>query len=243
MKNNLLLCFGFLVLLVGCATPPSPWRETVTQVSTYDALKAGRYDGQMAISNLLVYGDTGLGTFDGLNGEMVVVSGVVYQVTYDGQVVVAPPEARAPFACVTWFAPDATFDSGPMSYKVFQNTMKWKNRLPDYVQAVQIRGAFKRIHYRSVPAQAQPYPALEKVVAESQQTWTREGVEGVLVGFYFPPSFSGIAPTGYHLHFLSADRTVGGHVLDFELEAGRIELDATPVVQLFLPPPSREKAP
>lgn len=242
MKYTLVLLAG-LSLLTGCATAPSPWKETVTQVSTYEALKAGRYDGQMAVSNLLEYGDTGLGTYEGLNGEMVVVSGVVYQVTYDGAVAEAPLEVRVPFACVTWFEPDITVDSGSMTYKVFQNAMNWKNKQPDYVQAVRIRGTFKKIKFRSVPEQQKPYPPLDSVVAAHQQTWEREGVEGVLVGFYFPPGFSALAPAGYHLHFLSSDRLAGGHVLDFELAVGRIEMDATPAVQIFLPPPVSKKQP
>ena len=232
-----------LGLLVGCATPPSPWLETVTQVSTYDALKAGRYDGQVAISNLLAYGDTGLGTFDGLDGEMVVISGAVYQVSYDGQVSVASPQAMVPFACVTWFEADARFDSGPLTQAVFQKTMSWKNRAPDQVQAIRVTGTFKQLKIRSVPRQQPPYPALDRVVAENQRTWDKAGAAGVMVGFYFPASFAGVAPAGYHLHFISADRTFGGHVLDFELGAGRIELDTTPVAQLILPGPAPVRTP
>lgn len=238
MLHRWLVCLsGLLLMLVtGCTTPPSPWRETVTQVSTYDALRAGRYDGMMACSNLVTYGDMGLGTFAGLDGEMVMLSGVVYRVSSEGRVSVMPPETRVPFACVTWFEPDLMFDSGPLSQKVFQNAMKWKNHHPDMVQGVCISGTFRSIKVRSVPGQVAPYPPLDQVVAEQQRVWEHQNLAGTMVGFYFPGNFGGLSPAGYHLHFLSADRQVGGHVLDFELAGGRIALDPTPVVQIYLPP-------
>lgn len=232
-----------LLLLAGCATPPSPWRETVTQVSTYDALKAGRYEGLMACSNLVAYGDTGLGTFAGLDGEMIMLSGVVYRVSHEGQVSVMPPETQIPFACVTWFDPDLMFDSGPLTQNIFQNAMKWKNHNPDLVQGVRITGTFRSVKVRSVPGQQTPYPPLDQVVATQQRVWDHQNVAGTMVGFYFPANFGGISPAGYHLHFLSADRQVGGHVLDFELAGGRIALDPTPVVQIQLPPQAATNSP
>ena len=230
-----------LALVAGCATPPpppSPWRETVSQVSTYEALKAGRYDGLIAVSNLLAFGDTGLGTFHGLDGEMVVLGGVAYQVRYDGAVRAAPGDLLSPFACVTWFEPDLRFDSGAMSQQIFQRSMLWKNRAPEQIAALRVSGVFKRIKVRSVPAQTAPYPALEQVIAEHQQSWEREGVAGTMVGFHIPAALGGVAPAGYHLHFLSDDRSLGGHVLDFDLASGRIEVDLTPVFRVELPPPA-----
>ena len=224
--------------LLGCSKPkPSPWRETMTQVSTYEALQGGRYQGQVAVSNLLVYGDVGLGTFDGLDGELVVVSGVVYQVAHTGVVSVAPPDALIPFACVTWFEPDLIFDVGPMNQKIFQQTLQWKNPAPEQIQALRIRGAFKRISLRSVPAQTEPFPPLSEVVANQQQVWDREGVRGTMVGFIMPHALAGASPEGFHLHFISEDASAGGHVLDFELAGGRIELDTTPAAHILLPPP------
>ena len=36
--------------------------------------------------------------------------------------------------------------------------------------------------------------------------------------------FHGAAAAGFHLHFISDDRTFAGHVLDFEVAAGEVEL-------------------
>lgn len=236
MKKYLML--AILLVGAGCARQkPSPWRETVTQVSTYEALQAGRFEGQLAISNLLVYGDTGLGTLDGLDGELVLVSGRVYQVAHTGTVSPVPPDAKVPFACVTWFEPDVRYDVGLMPRALFERTMEWKNPAPTQVLALRVQGVFRSISVRSVPRQQTPYVPLAQVIADQQQVWDREGVSGTMVGFYTPNVLAGAFPAGFHLHFLSADGTLGGHVLDFDLQAGRIEIDVTPVAQLMLPAP------
>jgi acetolactate decarboxylase len=40
---------------------------------------------------------------------------------------------------------------------------------------------------------------------------------------------------GYHLHFLSADRKTGGHVLDFRVVKAKLEIDDTGTLTLMLP--------
>ena len=223
----------------GCcrrAKEPSPWRETLTQVSSYEALKAGRYDGHVAVSNLLVYGDSGLGTFDGLDGEMVVLKGVAYRVAADGAVRPADPAWTVPFAQVTWFQPDLMFDVGSLNQKVFQNTMRWKRPDEAHAYAVRVAGRFARLTVRSVPRQALPYPPLDQVVAERQQVRELTNVQATLVGFLLPDTIAPLMPAGFHLHALTDDLAAGGHVLDFDLAGGRIEMDQTPALHVLLPP-------
>ena len=62
-------------------------KDQLTQVSTIDALLAGAYDGVMNTSEFKNYGNFGLGTFDKLDGEMIVLNGDVYQARYDGKVI------------------------------------------------------------------------------------------------------------------------------------------------------------
>jgi acetolactate decarboxylase len=227
-----------------CRRPPGPtqaWRETLTQVSTYEALKAGRYDGQLACSNLLQYGDTGLGTFEGLDGEMVVLKGRIYQVAVDGSVQEADPAWTVPFADVTWFEPDVMFDVAELDQKVFQNTMRWKRPDPAHAYALRVTGQFRRLSVRSVPRQAAPYPPLEQVVAEQQQVRELTNVPATMVGFLLPDEVGVLLPPGFHLHALTEDLAAGGHVLDFELAGGRIELDQTPALQVLLPPTAPPK--
>ena len=102
--------------------------------------------------------------------------------------------------------------------------------------AVRVRGRFSAIRVRSVLPQRKPYPPLAAAAA-NQVIFAREGVAGTLVGFRSPRYAAGVAVPGYHLHFLSDDRTFGGHLLDFTIESGTAELDPCTRLVLVLPGP------
>src|SRR5690349_18923632 len=89
--------------------------HTLFQVSTSGALVAGVFDREVSVKSILEHGDFGLGTFANLDGEMVVLDGRVYQVQGSGRVSEAPPDAGAPFAVVTRFAPQTDLELGPFA--------------------------------------------------------------------------------------------------------------------------------
>ena len=80
--------------------------STLFQVSTTGALVQGVYKGAVTVGELRKHGDFGLGTFEGLDGEMVVVDGRFYQVQSDGRITEPPDAAPVPFAVVTTFRPN-----------------------------------------------------------------------------------------------------------------------------------------
>lgn len=225
-------------LSAGCGRtidPHAPWREVVTQVSTYPALAAGHYAGRVAVSNLLAHGDHGLGTFDGLDGELVLHTGAVYRVDAAGAATRVAPEVTVPFAQVTWFAPDVMYNVTDVDQARFHNMMNWKQPDAGRIQALRVSGRFTALKVRSVPRQVEPYPVLERVVAEQQVVRELKDIAGTMVGYRFPDVAGTIAPPAFHLHFISADGSTGGHVLDFTLAAGRIEVDETPALHVLLP--------
>src|SRR6202021_4039002 len=75
--------------------------HTLFQVSTSGALVQGIYKRAVSSTFLLNYGDFGLGTFDNLDGEMVVLDGAIYQVRSDGKVSNITDDVGTPFAVVT----------------------------------------------------------------------------------------------------------------------------------------------
>jgi hypothetical protein len=74
--------------------------HTLFQVSTSGALVQGIYERAVSSTFLLNYGDFGIGTFDNLDGEMVVLDGVIYQVRSDGIVNKIVDDTGTPFAVV-----------------------------------------------------------------------------------------------------------------------------------------------
>lgn len=210
--------------------------HTAVQTSTIAALMDGAYEGEVSIGELLAAGDLGLGTLDSLDGELVIVDDEAWQCAADGSVNRVAPEATTPFAVVTRFAPDESLDlPDPMTHGELLALLE--EHAPDATgcDAIRIDGRFSRVHARSVPRQEPPYPPLAEV-AESQVEWTFEDVEGTVVGFRFPRSAAGVEVTGHHLHFLAADRSCGGHVLECDIESGQVGIEKVDGLRLELPP-------
>src|SRR5271156_4384284 len=80
--------------------------STLYQVSTATALVEGIYQGAVRVRTLREHGDLGLGTFENLDGEMVIVDGHFFQVSSDGSVREVRDDVLSPFAAVTAFSPD-----------------------------------------------------------------------------------------------------------------------------------------
>lgn len=220
-----------LFLLCGCA---SPQKNTVTQVSTIDALLAGAYDGQIKCGDLLRYGDTGIGTFDRLDGEMIILGGTVYQAKSDGRIYTPDPSLTVPFASVCRFSPDWTFPLGATGYEALCRSIDKTVSDPNTFCTIQVRGVFKKVKFRSVSAQNKPYPPLAEA-AKKQSVYELQDVSGTVVGFRCPPFVKGINVPGYHLHFITDDLTRGGHLLDMEMTQGTCLVDECNRFFMILP--------
>jgi acetolactate decarboxylase len=222
------------VIFTGCSAPQQD-RETEYQVSTIGALMQGVYDGSVTAGSLPTYGDIGVGTFQALDGEMVVLDGVVYQVKLDGTAVRAPDAVKVPFAAVTFFDVDRTAEiAESLDLPGLQSYIDQMLPTQNVFYAVKIDGKFKYMKTRSVPAQQKPYPILTEAV-KNQQVSEFNDVEGTVVGFRCPPYVDGVNVPGYHFHFLTRDRTRGGHVLDLKTAGIRIDLDSTSNFVMVLP--------
>ncbi|WP_445474503.1 acetolactate decarboxylase [Methanococcoides methylutens] len=210
--------------------------DVLYQVSTIDALLEGLYDGQLSIGELKGQGDLGLGTFDALDGEMVVIDGEVYQMKTDGYAYSVNDSVTTPFAAVTYFETDESIvlDRSLNSSEVC--SLVWES-LPskNLMYAIRIDGTFEHMKVRSVPAQEEPYPLLVDVIAEEQAVFELEDVEGSIVGFWLPYYVEGINVPGYHFHFIDAGREKGGHVLEYVVLNGTVYIDKTAGFELALP--------
>lgn len=216
------------LLLTACSTAPSAEaRDTLYQVSTINSLMAGNYDGIKSIQDVSKRGDIGIGTFDTLDGEMVMIDGTVYKVKSTGEVIKPDVKVTLPFSAVTWFDADNAIDLGPV-----KNLDELKAALDklivkkDRFYAFRIEGNFTTVQTRSVPAQQKPYPILSEVT-KKQAVFNFENVKGSLIGFWCPDTVGSINVPGYHLHFISDDRTKGGHLLNISFDSAKAISDET----------------
>jgi len=202
-------------------------RDALFQVSTIDAVMAGCYNGTVSIQELRSHGDTGIGTTHGLDGELIADNGRFYLARASGGVISLNDTVTVPYASVGWFEPDrvVTVDR-PLTADTFAAFFRECVPSADQWYLIRAEGRFGTMCTRSIPPQDLPYPPLPDAAAE-QEIFFDNGSRGVLVGIWSPNASRGIAVPGLHLHYLSEDRRSGGHVLDFAMEEGTLEIDAT----------------
>ena len=172
---------------------------TVYEHGTLASLMAGNMAGIITLKELLKHGSEGLGTFEGVDGEVVFLDGEVYQADSTGTV-----------HNVT----DLTITIGEASKDTLETALITKYQLQNVFAYVRVHGFFKHVKVRIAPKQEPPYPSLLEV-AKHQPTFEREKIEGSLVGYYSPAVFGTVTAAGWHLHFISDDRQFEGHVLEF----------------------------
>jgi acetolactate decarboxylase len=208
--------------------------HTLFQVSTSGALVQGIYERAVSSTFLLNYGDFGIGTFDNLDGEMVVLDGAIYQVRSDGTVTRIVDDTGTPFAVVAHFVADQ--DQIIDSASSFEDLTKICNQYRDsdnLFYAFRIDGHFDHIHTRAMNATLDGLPLAQ--AAAVQPEFEFKDVEGTLIGLWSPRFSSALNVAGYHFHFLSKDRTKGGHLLECSGKNLRVRVERLNDFHLCLP--------
>jgi acetolactate decarboxylase len=199
-----------------------------------NALVEGISEENITFAEIKKHGDFGLGTFNDLDGEMVMLDGNVYQITAEGKVVAIGDDVLTPFACVTFYKPLSHDEiSSEMNYEDF---IAFINRLlpsPNIFYAIRIDGWFSHIKARSIPKQEMYLPLAE--ATKEQSIFSFSDVEGTVAGFFTPAFVPSVSVPGFHLHFLSSDRKHGGHVLECRPRNVRIGVQFISKIELSLP--------
>ena len=209
--------------------------KTISQFSTIDAIMQGIYDGPATFAEVRKHGEFGLGTVNHLDGEMIGLEGIFYQITSDGAVHVLPDHAKTSFATVVFFQGEHTERVPKLtSLKAIQHWLDRHLGSANFFWSVAIHGTFASMKVRSVSRQHPPYRPLIEVV-KSEAIFRYHHVVGTLLGFRSPSYIKGINVPGYHLHFLSDDKTMGGHVLGCSLTEGISRWDSHKTFQMCLP--------
>ena len=208
--------------------------HTLFQVSTSGALVQGVYERAVSSNLLLNYGDFGLGTFENLDGEMVVLDGAIYQVRSDGKVTKIEKDVGTPFAVVTHFVADQ--DQMIQNASSFKDLTKICDRYRDsdnLFYAFRIDGLFGHVHTRAMRETLEGLPLAKAAAIQPEFEFT--GVDGTLVGIWAPQFSSALNIAGYHFHFLSEDRSKGGHLLECSGKHLRIRVERLNDFHLSLP--------
>ncbi|KIW15508.1 alpha-acetolactate decarboxylase [Exophiala spinifera] len=211
----------------------------IYQYSLVNALMSGVSDSGITVGQLIEKGNVGLGTFVKMRGELVLLDGKVYQLQAEGNVRVADSEEQLPYAVCTNFKPQATVKATLDTKDSIDGVLeKFNNHASNLFMAYRIEGVFKRLKCRTVKGQeydGQPLAELGK----TQYVSNHDNIEGTIVGFRTPEAWQGFFVAGEHMHFISKDRKLGGHVL--ELSGAEVTMGIATINNLHLELPTSEK--
>ena len=229
--------FGSFLLFLFLTTSSFPQVKygTVFQSSPIISLLTGVMNGNFTISNMKKMGDFGLGTFNGVDGEMIFLNGIVYRVDAEGKVNIPPNSEKIPFVTEIFFHADTVIKLNDTLD--FANLDKFIDKaLPsnNTICAIKVIGKFESVQARSERKQTNSYSNLSDVL-KNQSIFNLKSIQGTMVGFRFPSYMSELNATGYHFHFLSENKNQGGHVLALMTKNVRIEIEFVKNFKMRIP--------
>ncbi len=195
------------------------------------------FDGDLTVKDLKANGDVGLGSFDFLDGEMIMVDGVPYRITEDGKVSIGADEDQIVYANAAFFDADKQFEMpGPNDYDAFRQRLNPALPSLNYFYAFKVHGNFKKMKCGGLNKQSKPFKDGLDVLIPNRPVFEQENVSGTMIGFFCPEFIGNINVAGYHFHFISDDRKMGGHVMEFLCETPlEVELDRMKDYHFVLP--------
>jgi acetolactate decarboxylase len=211
----------------------------IYQVSTLQALALGYTRPVATVQELLEHGDTGLGTFEDVDGEMIILDGVCYQAKPDGSIVGSENSAGVPFAVAGFLNDVQSFKMEEMNSLEDIKTELTLRIDEDFslnsIHIARIDGWFEVIHARAGAPYKSQHVSLKDILSKTQKDFSFEKLYGTLVCVYYPDYMDGINAAGWHMHFLSEDRTLGGHVFEAKMTSGECSLQKMDRIEIQLP--------
>jgi acetolactate decarboxylase len=235
LGRGLVCVAGFLLLTISLVQAQSS-SSTLFQYSAINALLAGVYEGDMTIAQLAKKGDTGLGTINHIDGELIAIDGQFFAIKADGKAHRLPTTEKTPFAVMAFIDHAAEYSlASQASVEALEHSLDDKISAKNSFQLIRIDGEFEQLTVRSEPKQSPPYRPLVEVMKEQQVSFELNNVNGSMIGFRTPDYITGVNVPGYHFHFISDDHSRGGHVLKLSFNGGQLRLKTLTEFEMALP--------
>jgi len=205
------------------------------QVGLISAFLKGVNESEVTCAQLSQHGDTGLGTFNQLNGEMVTLDGIIYRIDEYGDASIASPNMRTPYALITQFQPTDVFDIFDIK-NLTELSQLIDEHLPtkNIFYMIRIDGEFSELHVRSEACQFKSGLPLSETLPQLQTNFYSQKSHGTLIVTSSPQFSAGFTIPGYHYHYINSKRTSGGHVFALQVTSAKVQISPIRSIQLEL---------
>lgn len=210
--------------------------NTFYQVSLLQSLSSGMYDGVISVCDLKSFSNMAIGTFSGADGELIMLDGMCYKARLDGSIIEAKNEELIPFSNAVKFIKEDEINISCNSINELKEKLhSFKNsKYKNLFLVIKIDGLFNSITTRSLPKQDKPYKPLDYIVEHEQKVITNKNINGTVIGFCAPEFMSNLNTVDFHMHFISSDKLIGGHVLDLSFNDIKIDVSTKSNFKLVL---------
>ena len=209
------------------------------QVSTLQALALGYTKPVVTVKEMIENGDIGLGTFESVDDEMIILDGVCYQAKQDGSIVRSQDSAGVPFAVAGSLKGGKIIKMEDMqnieAIKAVLTLSIDLNFSLNSIHIARIDGFFESVHARAGAPYESQHVSLKNILAKTQKDFCFENLYGTLVCVYFPDYMDGINASGWHMHFISKDKKFGGHVFKAAMASGECLIQKMDRIAIQLP--------
>ena len=246
MKRVLILFYSVALIITGCKNNSTSAEKEDAVInktsgefyhySLWAALVNKIYDGTLTVKEAKSHGDIGLGTYNGADGELILIDGVFYHVPSSGEVLVADDSTHIPYLNAAFFTKEFSFElNDRISYDSLRKLIQQKFPSRNFFYAFKIHGEFDSLKLGSLYKQERPYKEGLDSLMPKRPKFDHTNVSGTMVGFYCPDFIGDINVAGFHLHFMSDDKKVGGHVMDFKGKNFEVGMDKLTSYHFVLP--------
>lgn len=249
MKQKMIL-FCMVAILYACSTGSTDTKPSETNMektndtfyhySIWWAFVNKVFDGTLTAKELKTKGDIGLGSYNALEGELIMLDGVLYKVTEDGIVHEAKDDELITYANAVFFSPEQTFTvDSVVHHEGLRSAINGQLKSKNIFYAFRIHGVFDAIKLGGLAKQQKPYETGLDVLIPNRPAFDGKNVSGTIVGFFCPEYIGNIGVANYHFHFVSDDKKLGGHVMAFT--AKNLKVDVDPILKFNFELPDTEE--
>ncbi|MCF8999170.1 acetolactate decarboxylase [Acinetobacter nectaris] len=205
----------------------------IYQFSTIGALMSGYFYPDQDVSEVCSCSSIGLGCSEKLNAELTISDGKLYTATAEKSLESHTSALFVPFYQVTNFNNYKQYQILETTQDTLEQTIKHIILLKNNFVAVKIKAHFTNLVLR------RPY-ASDKMrniedVSNNQLVSQYKDISGCLIGFWTPELFGRISVPGFHLHFLSDDLMISGHVLSYHFDSAELQIEEKRTIEIMNP--------
>lgn len=206
--------------------------DVYTQVSTSQILCSGLLETNFTVKDLKNYGDFGFGATAGMQENIMIL---------DGEIISPTDKAIEHHVAICFLSYFISHSELTLEHSMGINELR--NEIQSFliseniVNLVKINGHFDFIQTSSFPKFKKPYPIITEEIVNNSTNKIFYDTSGTLLAFWLPDYCKCInaGAGGLHIHYISDDRNICGHVLDCNITSGKVQLSSKHTISLKLP--------